>query len=104
MRDILTFLDRFYKCSMRDECRIYRNMYRNRYRKELLIAKQKANCDYIKGASNKMKAMWNVINSKRPKTSKARLNSNLAANDLKDFFANIPVALINKLPPASHEC
>ena len=103
MRDTLTFLDSFYKCTMRDECRIYRNMYRNRYRKELLIAKQKANCDYIKGASNKMKAMWDVINSKRPKTSKARLTSNLAANDLNDFFVNIPVALINKLPPASRD-
>ncbi|CAH2018922.1 unnamed protein product [Acanthoscelides obtectus] len=73
------------------------NVFKSKYRSEIRIRKKNAHDKYIRRASDKQAAMWNVIKSNGVQSSKAH-SSTLSANDLNSFFVSIADTIIAEIP------
>lgn len=78
------------------EVNILYNELRSTYRKEIALAKQKANSNFINNASNKSKATWQLINS-QVKSNKIQEIS-IPAENFNNFFINVAKQVVGTIP------
>lgn len=72
------------------------NDYRNYYRNEIKSAKMRANNNYIRNATNRNRALWNVVNYHRGHHRRSDIV--IGADSFNTFFAKAADELVSKLP------
>ena len=96
MRDSYLFMHDLYSRYKTDDLLQIRNAVRSRYREAIDSAKRNANDRYIDNASNKTRAMWQVINGNR--VSQNQVPDRLDVDAMNAFFVNVAQDTVAQLP------
>lgn len=98
MRETMRYLGDMYKKYQTDYLKTAFKNYRSLYNKTVKDAKIRCNDNYILQSSNKSKAMWNLINSRRSSLSTVRAaDCEISPEEFNTYFQNVAKDLISGL-------
>lgn len=97
MRKMLDTLATIVKTQRRPEMEKYYKLLRKEYRREIVETRRNANIKHLQKATNKQKAIFELIHNEKKTSKRINTTTTLTADEINDYLVNIGNNIVSKI-------